>query len=573
MNKTGYIFYLANESDLSLIGQFTQARGRNLDIALNKNGSVKFTVSMDDPLASQIVELTTAIVVKLAGKTIFSGKVWTTDHQLPQRTVDVTALGWYDNLKRRVLRDNNFTRPLDVGMQDPSFENYVGPNGPSQLFTNVLADWPLVFAQKGNITLSSDFTNLVGGPGDPVGFKALKIVNNYVAPPPPPARTTYNVVTFSSSQGGNPLWANNLLKDFPYVFSFWYMRNDTGTSGFLGALITLTVTDQNGTVTTTTTSTSADDQAGATPGVWYNQQLQFVVPDAGLAFVNLSITMFQGATWEIDDFRILSQVGVFVNEDAGSIVSQMVNYANSFHDTRITMGNIDVSQPRIVTYRPFQKIADIIDQLSAVEAGFDWDIDPVTRKLNIFYRQFASGISVFGKGRDKRQDVVFGYNWGPCNCKDVKKSVDPSWLLNNPFIQGKFSGSFGAVNPTPTPGDAQSLSIAKYGLYEDAIQLSDVADNTILEAYAEEEIALRSVPRVIYQFTPLTVSAEDMESLPDDTPNVPRAFIDYEVGDIITFGCMDGTIQVANLAQRIYGMNVTIDDNGNELSATLQTNL
>lgn len=221
----------------------------------------------------------------------------------------------------------------------------------------------------------------------------------------------------------------------------------------------------------------------------------------------------------------------------------LLTIASAQHPTWLVEGiSSDVMQ-RIISYQKGQNIGQAIMQLSEIEAGFDFWVDPLTRALDL-----TSWDSV----PDKTNSVVFGYNWGNKNIKQLGRQFDPSVMANRVTALGKYGGGFAE--------DIESQE--KYQLFEEMTQLNDVVDPNVLLGYAGGEVLLRSRPRVLYSFTPMPFNGNR---------RVPEPFKDYDIGDMVSFTAVrPPRVDIRGQAVRVYGMNIDISDEGNEKVSALQ---
>jgi hypothetical protein len=184
-----------------------------------------------------------------------------------------------------------------------------------------------------------------------------------------------------------------------------------------------------------------------------------------------------------------------------------------------------------------------IIELTNLENGCDIWVDPSTRTLN-----------VYRKKRRILSSLVFGYQWGPNNIKQFRRSIDASIVTN---IHTS-SGSAGS-----TPGQAiDSSSLGAYGPFEEAVNLSDVRDTTILQGYSGAEVAIRSQPRQISSITPFPFT---------EGSGIPEPYEDYDVGDQGRFSAVHARrISISNQSIRLFGISVSEDNEGNENIGQLQ---
>jgi hypothetical protein len=346
-------FLLANSDDMSLIGELTNARSKSLELSLNKPGTARFQLPLLDDMASFIQEETTCIMAYRNEQCVWSGPVWTITESLPDDTLDIGCVGWFQEI--------NEGRELHAGL------------------------------------------------------------------------------------------------------------NFTDTDGGLIA------------------------------------------------------------------FNLLDQLGV---QDPALL-------------PRITKGTYQASIQRTRTYQIGQKVGPLIQELSDIEAGFDFIVDPVTRELNIYWTQIIPDTSLYGYGQN-RPEAVFGLNWGPENLQSLRRESDTSRLRNRIFARGKFH--------TSRADDFPSQST--YGVFEETITLTDVAEDTILAAYANATVLFRGLPSRLISFVPVQFVGN---------PNVPEPFVEYGLGDIIYVGADRGRVQINHQAMRVFGISISIDEEGNEAATTIQT--
>lgn len=108
-----WVFELGNSSDLSKIGELTQARNKQLTLTLNKAGAASFTLPLDDVLAASVQEVSTCLTVRRrfnnnVFNVVWSGYVSGISEQTPnQMTVNCT--GWLQSLEKKFIKfDTNF---------------------------------------------------------------------------------------------------------------------------------------------------------------------------------------------------------------------------------------------------------------------------------------------------------------------------------------------------------------------------------------------------------------------------------------------------------------------------------
>lgn len=182
-----------------------------------------------------------------------------------------------------------------------------------------------------------------------------------------------------------------------------------------------------------------------------------------------------------------------------------------------------------------------IQSLSEIENGYDWWIDPATREFFIYRHR-----------RQIREEVVFGYRFGPENIAAFNRQIDGSTLANFGIATGS------TYMPQGYPDvDSQRL----YGPFEEVYSLSDAKSIDILRAYAVGEILLKHVPRQLYSITPFNWT---------DQNSVPEPFVEYNLGDQVGFVAKQPPRISIDQQVRVFGISVSIDAEGNERLGQLQ---
>ena len=221
-----------------------------------------------------------------------------------------------------------------------------------------------------------------------------------------------------------------------------------------------------------------------------------------------------------------------------------------------------VPQTRNRSYQRYQAIGPAIQEITEYENGCDIWISPEERRLYVYRK------------RQRITSVVFGFDWGPNNLQQFSRSLDASQVVNfmqatgrpgttpqyadtrNPAFTGWRVGAAGAYDPNPN-------TQTQYGIFEEVVNLSDVANDTVLSTYAAAEIYVRYRPRIIYSMTPFPFTTGG---------SIPEPFVDYNIGDqVLLTASMEPRIQIQNQGVRVFGISVSIDEEGNEQLAALQT--
>lgn len=238
----------------------------------------------------------------------------------------------------------------------------------------------------------------------------------------------------------------------------------------------------------------------------------------------------------------------FSEMDAGAIAGALLTYARGLDpNLPITIGTIESTQLRTITYTLDQNIGQAILDLSNLESGFDFFVDPITRQLNI-YARLGSVL------RDLKWTFISDGKSERSNLSNLAENVDGSTLVNLMYARSN------TISSDPTP-DFQSQD--QYGLFMQTDSLSDVNGEDakfILNAYTNAEIIYRSQPRVTYTLTPK----------PNTHARVPKLFRDFDIGDTGFLTARRDWYDITDQAVRAFGVSLNISDVGTETISNLQ---
>lgn len=252
--------------------------------------------------------------------------------------------------------------------------------------------------------------------------------------------------------------------------------------------------------------------------------------------------------------------------DPGAIAFDLLERSNAEAadlggDNFVNPGNLQESinvlpTGRTRTYDYGAAVLDEINNLSAIESGYDYDVDPVTRGLDIYFGNVAGELdaTIYGRGHN-RKDAVFGFgSKSASNLEQASRASDSSKLCNRMIVVGQ-SGI------TAIAQDMQSIS--KYGLLEETTSISDTSDLGVLQAFANAEVAVRSTPLRLINIVPRAYSPDN----PD-----PRIFTEFDPRGDIVYATLDrGRLQLSKQAARCFGATISFSDSGSEKISALQT--
>lgn len=247
--------------------------------------------------------------------------------------------------------------------------------------------------------------------------------------------------------------------------------------------------------------------------------------------------------------RELEAIKAYTATPQDSIAFGLISLANEQepeHPSPIFPGSVYGLMPnRSITFQKGETFGACIQKLSDVESGFDFDIDPWTREMNIHaWDDYAI-----------RPDVKLGLNWGPENISKLEWTENGLATRNRLFIVGNNN----------VPISAQDVaSQDDHGLFVETMNLP-TSNGDILPAFANAELVIRSRPQVTYSISLKQKTEED--------DGAPRIFEDFFIGDQISFTAHDGQFKINDQGIRIFGANLAISDDGNqEIVNSLMTN-
>lgn len=204
------------------------------------------------------------------------------------------------------------------------------------------------------------------------------------------------------------------------------------------------------------------------------------------------------------------------------------------------------------------KIGSMVNELIEVESGFDIRVSPTTRVLTIHKSPVYKGILGYGV---VRPNALFAYGLGPDNLQGITQQYDASTMAN-------IVNAIGPSGIVPQQTDDPD-SIITYGAFEEDFSMTGAsATLATLRLGAAAEVYFRKSPRVTWQAVPFPWTKGG---------NVPRFLEDYEIGDVVSLAgkrswlSIPGTISSGGTQLvRIYGVSISIDENGDERISSLQ---
>jgi hypothetical protein len=237
----------------------------------------------------------------------------------------------------------------------------------------------------------------------------------------------------------------------------------------------------------------------------------------------------------------------FVSVIGGSIAATLIDTCNAQEDTasivrpvRISSGPFSDTQTRNRSYHVGDNYGASIRELSTIENGIDFDVDPLTRELTC--RPPTDYVD--------REDVKLGWGVDPHNLADVVETSDGTNLFNRENVVT----SSGIV----TVADDQDAITDAGVMLEEWISLSDVDETSIATAYANVELIVKRYGLTTYQLTPLSYG------------DLPRPYDDFEWGDKCYFSVDQGAFKIDDQAVRMFAGTINYSDEGDEIISEIE---
>jgi hypothetical protein len=299
------------------------------------------------------------------------------------------------------------------------------------------------------------------------------------------------------------------------------MYDSTGALRFYGPLLTREIDDAGG---------------GGAPGLWQET----------LTFVDLT------QQW---DWR---QVGrdrngapyVLTSTYPSSMAIHLLNNTNSDLATGIIAGTDGIVGTQFSLSVNWTSLMAAITELAAPYGSFEWQLryqevaPPYAGPPTIYFDAIAK------VGTDRRTSTFWELvpSSGKGNIGTTKYTESGEQLIT-------VCNVFGSDNKIGFQGDIGGHEAIYNCRMGDVVSVGDISDQTMLNMVAQAHVTVRNVPRVL------------LEVQPPPSVSAPVYGVDYQNGDIVTVRIVvpDAGFTLVNGALRIWGVQVTVDDNGVEV--------
>lgn len=233
--------------------------------------------------------------------------------------------------------------------------------------------------------------------------------------------------------------------------------------------------------------------------------------------------------------------------DQGSWLMDQLDALNAENKTGLRAGNITASgtiSGGTWRYKPFM---ELMQELAATTNGFDFyqrARDPKTTGV-------TGAIDIKPVIGTTRSNVVFGYGGVPDNARSYEWLVDATNMINRGFVlPPEFPDNAGLKIAQSDNAGSQTSR----GLREVVIP-SDLNDYTLRSQLLTLHMFIRANPREQFIIQP---------AYADGSGRVHEFLDDYNVGDMIRGRVTDQGLLLLDAMVRIYGVQVTLNDEGQE---------
>lgn len=236
--------------------------------------------------------------------------------------------------------------------------------------------------------------------------------------------------------------------------------------------------------------------------------------------------------------------------DLGLIARDILDIVNATEYTGISKGSHASSVAGAVGPWQLKNAAEAIAELSVGLNSFDFTIDP-TEPTSVASAWPQIGLlriaPIIGVNRP---DAILEYGTPRANVTGYTRQISRDQLVNQTIMSVS-----GWPDGAPAGKDliirTNATSRTDRGLFQDVVSDAGVEDDTLRTLISDEHLLWRSNPKQIITFTPAMNAS-------------PSPYIDYEVGDWIRARAeVRGSVRFDSMF-RIWGMNFSLDANGNE---------
>lgn len=239
---------------------------------------------------------------------------------------------------------------------------------------------------------------------------------------------------------------------------------------------------------------------------------------------------------------------VYAAWDKGDVINNLVTVVNASWGTRIVPGIEKTGTVVNYTAGPYKPTLTCIRDLANGFDGFDWQVIPLAQEGPAASIALLHG-NAGGIIGELRPDTVFEYGCGRHNMRGMTYKRDLTNLLNDAY----HLTDAGAADPAGVVEKFNVQSIEEHLRFEGVIESGGLTDITLRNQWAEENINVRSVPRLIATMT---------SDLVEESGRTPKPWTDYSPGDFVQMRAAKNGVQLFDAYARCYSIEVQVDQDG-----------
>jgi len=244
-----------------------------------------------------------------------------------------------------------------------------------------------------------------------------------------------------------------------------------------------------------------------------------------------------------------STAGITMEDmDRSTMAQVIVFFVNLEATSKVEVGSVMSAGSTATATFTYKRAMEAITELGAPLNGFDWWFTPTEPSTGTVGRLNIAPI----RG-GYRPNAVFEYGTGRANAREYEWRIALGDRISRAYsLPPSYPKNSGLVVASSVD-TATELNI---GRREDLIE-SDLGDaaGDLRQALTDEAVSIRKNPKNVFLIQPAPN---------DDTGRVPQYLLDYDVGDIIEGRVQDQDILMLDALVRVYGVEVELDDLGNE---------
>lgn len=229
-----------------------------------------------------------------------------------------------------------------------------------------------------------------------------------------------------------------------------------------------------------------------------------------------------------------------------TIAQAIIDAENSASSTRVdTEAYAPHTSGSAITYKvgPYRPILEVVQELANSLNGFDWRIHP--------FESWSGGALVAGYAGAIQMDTLIGTS-RPNAIFEYGISTRSN-VLGYTKTRTRDTQATRVYHPHGTEAarmKEDGTATDAWDLMEDTIS-ADLTDTAMRDSLLDEHISVRKYPRDLIKMTP--------HIDPGVTGRLPQPFVDYDIGDTVTFrAVVNKTVRFAGNV-RVYSINISVD--------------